>query len=185
MAVVKRVHDIGPIAEPAPSRREELRSCLKLKNTERLVLVGFGGIPLNALPWQAMERLQGHHFIVDRAPASASSRVHPLSSLPFSFKTVLASADLIMTKPGYGTIVEAVVLGLPVIYVRRYNFADEGPLIDFLLRHGCGQELSREDFFSGNWQPVLDALTERKAERVRPSVTGATDAARFLIQYFQ
>jgi hypothetical protein len=185
MAVVKPVHDIGPIAEPAPSRREELRSRLKLKNTERLVLVGFGGIPLHGLPWQAMEQLQGHHFIVDRAPGSASSRVHPLSSLPFSFKTVLASADLIMTKPGYGTIVEAVALGLPVIYVRRYNFADEAPLVDFLLRHGCGQELSREDFFSGNWQPVLDALTERKAERVRPSVTGATDAARFLIQYFQ
>jgi UDP-N-acetylglucosamine:LPS N-acetylglucosamine transferase len=98
---------------------------------------------------------------------------------------VLASADLVMTKPGYGTIVEAVVLGLPVIYVRRYNFADEGPLIDFLLRHGSGQELSREDFFSGNWQPALDALTERRPERVRPSVTGAIDAARFLIQYFQ
>ena len=185
MAVVKRVHDIGPIAEPTPSRRDELRSCLKLKNGERLVLVGFGGIPLNALPWQAMEQLQGYHFIVDRTPAPASSRVHPLSSLPFSFKRVLASADLIMTKPGYGTIVEAVVLGLPVIYVRRYNFADEGPLIDFLLRHGSGQELSREDFFSGNWQPALDALTERRPERVRPSVTGAIDAARFLIQYFQ
>src|SRR5688500_10728337 len=142
MAVVKRVHDIGLIAEPAPSRREELRSCLKLKNAERLVLVGFGGIPLNALPWQAMERLQGHHFIVDRAPASASLRLHPLSSLPFSFKAVLASADLVMTNPGYGTIVEAVALGLPVIYVRRYNFADEAPLVDFLLRHGCGQELS-------------------------------------------
>ena len=185
MTAVKRVHDIGPIAEPAPSRREELRSCLKLKDTERLVLVGFGGIPLNALPWQAMEQLQGHHFIVDGAQAPASSRVHPLSSLPFSFKTVLASVDLVMTKPGYGTIVEAVALGLPVLYVRRYNFADEGPLVDFLLRHGCGHELSREDFFSGNWRPALDALTERKAEGVRPSVTGATDAARFLSQYFQ
>ena len=37
-----------------------------------------------------------------------------------------------MTKPGYGTILEAVALGLPVIYVRRYNFADEAPLVDFL-----------------------------------------------------
>ena len=185
MIGVKRVHDIGVIAEPAPSRPEELRSCLKLKNSERLVLVGFGGIPLNALPWHAMEELQGYHFIVDGAPAPASSRVHPLSALPFSFKTVLASADLVMTKPGYGTIVEAVALGLPVIYVRRFNFADEGSLVDFLLRHGCGHELSREDFFSGNWRPAFDALAKRKAEGVRPSVTGATDAARFLSQYFQ
>lgn len=185
MTVVKRVHDIGPIAEPAPSRREELRACLKLKRSERLVLVGFGGIPLNALPWHAMEKLQGHHFIVDGAAATASSRVHPLSSLPFSFKTVLASADLVMTKPGYGTILEAVALGLPVIYVRRHNFADEKPLVDFLLRYGCGHELSREDFFSGNWQPAFDALSERKAEGIMPSVTGASDAARFLSQYFQ
>jgi UDP-N-acetylglucosamine:LPS N-acetylglucosamine transferase len=90
-----------------------------------------------------------------------------------------------MTKPGYGTILEAVALGLPVIYVRRHNFADEKPLVDFLLRYGCGHELSREDFFSGNWQPAFDALTERKAEGIMPSVTGASDAARFLSQYFQ
>jgi hypothetical protein len=185
MAVLKQLHDIGPIAEPSPSRRAELRSCLRLTDSERLVLVGFGGIPLKALPWDAMEKLQGYHFIVDGAPAAASSRVHPLSSLPFSFKTVLASVDLVMTKPGYGTIVEAVALGLPVIYVRRYNFADEGPLVDFLLRYGCGHELSREDFFSGNWRPVFDALTARKAGGPKPSVTGATDAARFLTQYFQ
>ena len=36
MAVVKRVHDIGPIAEPAPSRREELRSCLRTQKCRAL-----------------------------------------------------------------------------------------------------------------------------------------------------
>lgn len=66
-------------------------------------------------------------------------------------KTLLASVDVIMTKPGYSTIVEAVTLQQPVVYVRRYNFADEAPLVDYLQRYGRGIELSLDDFTQGRW----------------------------------
>ena len=110
---VRKVVDIGPIAEPAQSQREQLRSSLGITESERLILVGFGGIPLQTLPWDQMERMEGYHFLVDGVER-VSPRIHSLSSVPFSFKTALASVDVVMTKPGYGTIVEAVALGLPV-----------------------------------------------------------------------
>jgi len=146
--------------------------------------VGFGGIPLETLPWHEMDHMSGYQFLVDGVPPRPSSRVHSLSALPFSFKTALASADLVMTKPGYGTIVEAVALGLPVVYVRRYNFADEAPLVEFLRRYGTGQELSRDDFFSGNWRPALEALANTTPAVGRPPMTGAAEAAQSLLQYF-
>jgi hypothetical protein len=178
------VVDIGPIAEPATSYREELRAHLNVSTAEQLVLVGFGGIPLEGLPWHEMERMKGYRFLVDGIPARPSSRVHSFAELPFSFKTVLASVDVVMTKPGYGTIVETVACGVPVVYVRRYNFAEEAPLVAFLHRHGSGSELTRGDFLSGNWQPAFEALPKERGAR-QLLLTGAADAARFLLPYFQ
>jgi hypothetical protein len=177
------VVDIGPIAEPAPSRREELRSHLNVSTAERLVLVGFGGIPLETLPWDQMERMRGYRFLVDGMPSRPSSRVHSFVGLPFSFKTALASVDVVMTKPGYGTIVETVASGVPVVYVRRYNFAEETPLVEFLHRYGAGRELTRHDFLSGHWQPAFEALPSR-GPAGHPRLTGAADAAQFLLPYF-
>ena len=180
----RKVLDIGPIAEPAETRRNELRSHLRLAETERLVLVGFGGIPLESLPWDQMDHIQGYRFLIDGLPDRTSPHIHSLSTIPFSFKTVLASVDIVMTKPGYGTIVEAVALGLPVIYVRRYNFADETPLVDFLHRNGRSAELSLADFASGHWQPAFEALLHTRAAATPPPCTGASEAALYLTRYF-
>lgn len=179
--------DIGPIAEAAVSRRSELRAHLGVAEHEQLVLVGFGGIPLESLPWQRMTAMNGYRFIVDGVRAQTAPRVHPLTSLPFSFKTVMASVDVIITKPGYNTIVEAVELGLPVIYVRRYNFADEASLVNFLRQHGRSYELSHSDFASGHWKPALDSfrtITARGNPPSPPPCTGASDAARQLVRFF-
>ena len=181
---IRKVTDIGPIAEPARTERTRLRSSLRVMDSERLILVGFGGIPLETLPWDQMERMEGFHFLVDGLER-VSAHVHSLSTIPFSFKTALASVDAVMTKPGYGTIVEAVALGLPVLYVRRYNFADEAPLVKFLHDHGCGKELSKGDFASGNWRPALEALFLTPPAAGPLPITGAVEAAKALLQYFQ
>ena len=89
-----------------------------------------------------MEQLCPYRFLFDGPVPPGYSRIHSTETLPFSFKTLLASVDVIMTKPGYGTIVEAVALQQPVVYVRRYNFADEPPLVDYLHRYGRGVEFS-------------------------------------------
>lgn len=185
LAGIQKVVDIGPIAEPAPSERENLRSRLGMKASERLVLVGFGGIPLGALPWDQMEHMGGYRFLVDGLRPPDSSRIHSLSTLPCSFKTALASVDVVMTKPGYGTILEAVALRLPVVYVRRYNFADEAPLVEFLHTYGQGRELSREDFVSGQWRTALDEALTGCSVGERPGLSGPADAAEALRGYFQ
>ena len=185
MRAFRTVRDIGPIAQPAASQRAELRTHLNVDETERVVLVGFGGIPLTSLPLEQMAQMTGYRFIVDGVMIQGSSRFVGLPSLPFTFKTILASVDVIMTKPGYGTIVEAVALGTPVLYVRRYNFADEQLLVDFLHQHGHGMELSLDDFQRGRWAPALARLLKESAGTSRHPVapTGAEDAANLLRHY--
>jgi hypothetical protein len=115
-----------------------------------------------------MEQLRRYRFLFDGPVAPGYSRIHSTKTIPFSFKTLLASVDVIMTKPGYGTIVEAIALQLPVLYVRRYNFADEQPLVDYLHRYGRGIELSFDDLRkAAGKQPCNNRWTHRCLRRHR------------------
>jgi hypothetical protein len=174
--------DIGPIASPASPERNGLASALALAPNERTVLVGFGGIPLTSLPLEQIEQLRHYRFLFDGPVPPGYSRIHSTETLPFSFKTLLASVDIIMTKPGYGTIVEAVALQQPVVYVRRYSFADEPPLVDYLHRYGRGVELSIDNFTHGRWEPALQQALTAPLPLLPPPPTGAAEAAAFIAQ---
>jgi hypothetical protein len=173
--------DIGPIASLTSPERDRLASALALAPNERTVLVGFGGIPLTSLPLEQIEQLRHYRFLFDGPVPPGYFRIYSTKTLPFSFKTLLASVDVIMTKPGYGTIVEAVALQQPVVYVRRYNFVDEQPLVDYLHRYGRGIELSLDDFTQGRWEPALRKVVDLPMPAAPPPLTsGAADAATIL-----
>jgi hypothetical protein len=185
MTAFRKVVDIGPIVAPTPVASANLRATAAAAPGERIVLVGFGGIALHALPFEQLERLDGYRFIISGTVLDWCRRSVAVSTLALPFRTLLASADLIVTKPGYSTIVEAVALEKPVVYVRRYNFADEQALVDYLRRHGRGMELSQKDFADGRWQTALDAArTAPPAPTMPPPPTGAADAAAQLARYF-
>lgn len=180
----RRVADVGPIARALTPERERLRQAVGARPNERLVVVGFGGIPPEQLPSEALEAMTGYRFIVSGPVPAGASRLHRAEATGLPFGTVMASADVLVTKPGYSTVVEAVAHGLRVLYVRRYNFIDEPPLVDYLHRYGLGLELSAEDFAAGRWRTGLDALMAMtRPAATPPAPTGAADAADLLASY--
>lgn len=180
----RKVLDIGPIAEPAAPQAMRLREAIGAAASDRIILVGFGGIALRGLPFESMEKMHPYRFLVDGHVPSELTRVSSLTSLGMPFKEVLSSVNMILTKPGYGTIVEAVALGTPVVFVRRYNFADEQSLVDYLHRYGRGTELSMKDFFAGRWEQAIQATFDQSIPLAPPPLSGAADAAQVLSRYF-
>lgn len=181
-----KIVDIGPIADPASNAASELRRTLAAAPSERIVLIGFGGIALDTLPFEQLDLLTGYRFIVTGPVPAKYTRVRAASALPFSFRTLLASADMLVTKPGYSTVVEAVALEKPVIYVRRYNFADEQALEDYLHRYGLAVELPEQDFTDGQWAQALKAIASAPPPReTPPAPTGAAEAAQAILQYLR
>ena len=179
MTAFPSVVDVGPIAELVAPDVARLREAIGFRPPERIVLVAFGGIPLEALPFDALEHLEGYRFIVYGPVPENCERVRSAESLPMAFRTVLASADIIMTKPGYSTIVEAVAYRTPVVYVRRYNFADETVLVEYLNRYGAGIELSADDFEKGNWRQALNTASGKNMAATPPD-SGTAEAAAIL-----
>lgn len=184
MTAFRQMQDVGPIAEPTMPDPATLRQAVGAKASEKIILVGFGGIALKSAPFDHMEAMQGFRFLFDGPVPVGLSRVSSLSGVQLPFKQILASVDLVLTKPGYGTIVESVALGTPVVYVRRYNFADEQSLVDYLQRHGRSAELSADAFYQGQWEPAIRQALARNPATPPPPLSGAQDAAGILHTYF-
>ena len=184
MPVFRRASDISAIATRTEANHQGLRHALSASANERIVVIAFGGIRLTSLPWNRIEAMTGYRFIVPGPVPPGIQRIVSSEALPFRFQTIMASCDIILTKPGYGTIVEAVASGTRVVYVRRYNFADEDSLLAYLHRYGYGLELSIEDFLSGRWKQTLQAvMTVPALHASAPAATGAAEAADILKRY--
>ena len=184
MPAFRRIIDVGPIVDDLTSNTPEVRAMTGTGEHERLVVIGFGGIPLTSLPWQQIEHFEGYRFVIPGPVPPRTRRIVTADGLPFSFRTIMAAADVLMTKPGYASIVEAVARGTPVIYVRRYNFADESTLVEYLHRYGRGVELSLEHFSQGAWRDALaQSATLPLPPASPPAPTGHTEAARILEKY--
>ncbi len=177
--------DLSPIVSPLVPERARLIASLGAQPEEFLVLVGFGGIAMNRLPLRRLEALQGYRFIVSDMGQASYDRVRPAALLPLPFGSLMASADVIVTKPGYNMTVEAVVMGKPTLYVRRYDFAEEACLVQFLHRYGRALPLSVQDFEAGRWGAALAAVLALPAPlHAPPAPTGAAEAAAILAPYF-
>jgi hypothetical protein len=185
MPAFPKIADVGPLAAQPPAQPADLRGRLGAGEREPIVLVAFGGVALEALPFARMERMSGYRFLVAGPVPAGLTRVRSTDSVSLPFNTLMASADVIMTKPGYSTIVQAVAQDRPVLYVRRYNFADEESLVQYLHRYGRGFELSAEDFHAGRWEAGLQRLASvQPPGEPPPPPTGATEAADYLLRYF-
>ncbi|MGH7164372.1 MAG: hypothetical protein ACREIS_02470 [Nitrospiraceae bacterium] len=181
-----KVVDVGAIAGTTGSEEPRLRETLGADPSELVVLIAFGGIALDSLPFDQLERLPGYRFIVSGPTPEGFQRIRSTVSLPCSFDSLMTSADIIVSKPGYSTIVETVARSKPLVYVRRYNFADEAALVDYVHRYGRAAELTLDDFTTGRWERALDAaLCDSKQSEPPPPATGAAEAAALLASYLR
>jgi len=183
MSPFQKVRDVAPIASLVSPEVARLREAVGAGAHERVVVIAFGGIDIENLPFDRLGRLTGYRFVVSGTVPNGWTRGCAATAVPLSFAVVMASADIVMSKPGYNTTTEVVAHGKPLVYVRRANFADEQALIEYLGRYGRAVELSWADFSKGNWEEALDAVLLRAPRHKAPAPTGAAEAAAILKEY--
>ena len=84
---------------------------------------------------------------------------------------------MLITKPGYGSFVEAASASVPVLYVSRGDWPEQPCILDWMNAYGRCLELDRAALDEGRLdEPVarLLALPEKPA----PVLTGVNDALR-------
>ncbi len=169
---------IGPIAEVGADRRAALDAQLELAAESRLVLVAYGGTPLE-LPLARWPHLPDVRWIVPTQDTASRPDMIPFEALEMPFIDVLRSCDAVLGKPGYGTFAEAACNATAVLYTRRPDWPEDSYLVHWLEGVGASREISREQLLSGDFAPALTTLLEQAPHpAVRPS--GIDDACRII-----
>jgi len=165
---------IGPVAEIGRDRKSEIQRMLGVDPSCRLILVAMGGHALRlTASWPARDDMI---WLIPRNWMTDHQNTAPIEDLEVPFLDLLASSDLLITKPGYGSFTEAACAGKPVLYVLRPDWPEERYLIDWLNKHCRCRPLDPARLRSGRFvDDVISLLDSPQAARP-PKPTGTADA---------
>ena len=161
MPELDNVVTTGPIARQGCRGRQRLLEHCAADRQMRMVLVALGGIS-TALPVVNWPVIEGVVWIFTEAVQSQRDDLVDFSSLDLSFIDVLASVDVVLTKPGYGTYTEAVCNGIPVLTIERRDWPEATCLNHWARQHGHLEIMTREQFFAGDFTSQVKILLARK-----------------------
>lgn len=169
---------INPIAKVGSNQRALMAMRQPSSAAEKWVLVAMGGMEFR-LPMEAWPCIQGVRWLVPAAWKIERDDISAIESFGLAFSDVLASSDAVLTKPGYGTFVEAACTGVPVLYVARRDWPEEPYLVQWLNRCGTCLEVERASLKTGELHEILQQLWALPRP-MRPAPSGAGEAARYL-----
>jgi len=187
MAAVTR--DIPLIARHARQSKAATRTALGIDDRTVVVLASFGGHGL-LLPYDAIARANPFTLVVtgfemgsggDHAAAAsaaigrASGRL--IVAQQFWYPDLLVAADVVISKPGYGTVSECVANGTALIYTDRGRFAENDVMAEEMPRMLRCRFMPQDDLRAGRWSSSVDALLAQPLPPPKPATDGADVAA--------
>lgn len=164
------IHDIPFIARRSERDPADTRRLLGLSGDRPVVLPSFGGYGVD-LPLAALRR-SGRFAIVEPPPEPPAGLLYP---------DLVAAADVVVGKPGYGIVSECVANGTAMLYTSRGRFIEYDLFVAEMPRLLRCRYLPQEELFAGRWADAIDALLAQPAPPERPAVDGAAVAAREVI----
>jgi hypothetical protein len=179
MADLVRRRDIDPVAGLGRRDRARVARPLDLGESERWILLAMGGLEFR-LPLEDWPQVPGLKWLVPAAWNLERDDVRSFEAVGLSFADLLASVDAVLTKPGYGTFVEAACGGIPILYVERKDWPETPHFAAWLALHARARELTRAQLMRGEFIPLLQELWRAPAP-VLPLAEGAGEAARWLV----
>src|SRR5690606_9064001 len=176
MDALPNVVNLEPVSfyahTPPAVARSEAALRLGLPQDKRWLLLALGGIA-HRLPVEDWPPLPDTQLLV---PAdwnvAARADITPYHDGRLPFSDLLPVVDALLSKPGYGTFVEAAYCGLPVLYLQRPDWPEAACLEDWLQRNARAATIPPAAGLSGDFAATLEALLRSPAPP-RPAAQGS------------
>jgi hypothetical protein len=182
---------IDPIADaPEATSRDALKRWAYTQAPEAfggseepwIVLVSMGGLPLtlDERLWPTRVAAKPVLYLSNQADQGRSSHVLNYETCDLSFKSLMASCDAVITKPGYGMFVEAATYGCPVLYVARDEWPETACLKVWAQQHLVSAQTTIEALATGQFGACLESVLSRPRPNGVTHFKGAQQAAGHL-----
>jgi hypothetical protein len=185
MSTFPNITDVGLTGGTPSYSIEQLRENFALTTpTDKTVLLTFGGLGLQQIPYDALSQFPDWQFITfdNLAPdlpnllKVAGHEYRPVDFMPLCGRVV--------SKPGYSTFAEATRLSIPIVSLTREDFAEAPVLLEGIQNYAYHQILTPGEFFEGNWE-FLNSSPQPPRQSQRVAIDGAEAIAQTIVSYFQ
>ena len=185
MSAFPNITDVGLTGGTPSYSIEQLRENFALTTpTDKTVLLTFGGLGLQQIPYDALSQFPDWQFITfdNLAPdlpnllKVAGHEYRPVDFMPLCGRVV--------SKPGYSTFAEATRLSIPIVSLTREDFAEAPVLLEGIQNYAYHQILKPGEFFEGNWE-FLNSSPQPPRQSQRVAIDGTEAIAQTIVSYFQ
>ncbi|HPG00782.1 MAG TPA: glycosyltransferase family protein [Kiritimatiellia bacterium] len=183
MAAFPRKEDIPVVAVPGLARRAELAAMTGAMTEKQWVLLSFTTLDLDEDALDRIEQLRAYEFFVVRPLEWRRKNIYAIDRERIPFSDVLASADVVISKPGFGLISECVVNHKPLIYADRSDFREYAVLVDSIRRHLRNVHLPTGDLYRGELGGALTEIASQPEAPQPMSAGGDAIAARRILSF--
>jgi hypothetical protein len=139
-------------------KSKKLRELLKVDENIKTALLYIGNYGLPNTNWKKLENFSGYHFFGFYPLSPKPSNYTQIKKGEWTMQDYSASADLIISKPGYGTVTESLSSGTPFLYLPRENFSEFRVLETALKNAGSVDRVEETEFKEFNWKSKIDRL---------------------------
>lgn len=174
LSAFPRRERIGLVARLPRLPREESRRRLGL-DRRPAVLLSFGGIGLPALERGDRGGDGPFRWVF---PSDVDGR---LDELGLTYPDVVHAVDVVVTKPGYGIVTDAIGAGTRLVYTERGDFPEYPVLVREMEPWLACEHVSNDDLLAGRLAGPLRRVLDRPVPP-RPDLGGAARGARRLLE---
>ena len=171
---------IDPISQQGNKQR--LSTHIDAKQRDKFVLVSLGGIDTQ-LAIDTLPIIENVKWIVPNTTTSTRADVFSQSLFQIPYINLLSSVDLILTKTGYGTMVEAVTHQIPMLCIERPDWPEQTNLFAWCQQHGYFDAISRQQLTEKEFPQRVKAMLATRWDKPAIKANGAQQAADSLYEY--
>jgi len=186
LSAFPRIEDVPLVARQPTLEPREARRRLGL-GARPAVLLSFGGIGLRPPPPQALGQMGDYDFLIEGAGESGPPNVHSvdegrLTALGLGYEDVVSAADVVVTKPGYGIVSDAIAGRTRIVYTDRGDFPEYPVMVAEMGRYLPSVHLGNEEVRAGHVTEAIEAVLALPFPET-PRLDGARVAARRILTF--
>lgn len=192
LSAFPRVEDVPLVARRPRVSRVDARRRLGLP-AGRLVLLSFGGVGLPGFDRGVLASLRAFHFFevgtggaaeeASPAPDNLTRVSHEaLAAAGLGYEDAVGAADVVVSKPGYGIVSDAIGAGTALVYTERGDFPEYPILVEGLSGWLPSAHVGNPELARGELRAALEEALASPWPQPAPDLSGAERAARRLLE---
>ena len=161
MNAFPRVKEIPLIATPGRAQRWEIASLTGCDPRKKWILLSFATLDWNEEALARVEAIDDYEFLTVLPLQWQRRNIHSLSREQVSFSDVIASADAVISKPGFGILSDCIVNRKSLIYADRSDFREYSILEDSIRKYLKHLHIPVGKLYSGDLRESLEGIWTR------------------------